>query len=91
MGQTYQVSVKAYPAGASNAVNWSTSNSSVATVNGGTITAKSQGTATITATLKANAAISAADAAAAATAAHAFAAMSDPMFRPICIGAKTAC
>lgn len=53
VGQTYQASVRAYPAGASNAVNWNSSNDSVVSVSSaGVLTAKAQGTATITATSK---------------------------------------
>ena len=50
--QSQQITVTAQPAKASTEVTWSTSNSSVATVSNGVVTAKAQGTATITATSK---------------------------------------
>ena len=55
VGKTQTLSVYAYSEGESvkidnSLVSWSTTNSSVATVSNGTITAKSSGTATITAT-----------------------------------------
>lgn len=60
VGQTYQASVRAYPTGASNAVNWSSSNDAVVSVSSsGVLTAKSQGAATITATSKNNPSLSA--------------------------------
>ena len=48
-GGTRQLTVTASPAGASNSVSWTTSDSSVATVNNGLVKAVSSGTATITA------------------------------------------
>lgn len=55
VGQTKTLSVTATPVGASNAVNWSTSNSNVASVSSnGLVTAKAEGTATITATSTTN-------------------------------------
>ena len=55
VGGTQTLSVTANPAGASNAVKWTTSNSSVATVSNGKVTAVGKGTATITATSTENA------------------------------------
>lgn len=49
-GKTGNLSVTATPATASKSVTWSTSDSSVATVSNGVVTAKAEGTATITAT-----------------------------------------
>ena len=48
-GESSTLTVTATPAGASNAVTWSTSNSPVATVSNGTVTAIKAGTAIITA------------------------------------------
>lgn len=50
VGQTQTLSVLATPSNASNSVSWTTSNFDVATVSGGVVTAKAEGTATITAT-----------------------------------------
>ena len=50
VGGTHTVTVSATPSNADSSVNWTTSDSSVATVNGGVITAVNTGTATITAT-----------------------------------------
>lgn len=50
VGQTQTLSVAANPTGANAAVTWSTSDASVATVSNGVVTAKANGTATITAT-----------------------------------------
>ncbi len=50
IGGTQSLSVSALPSGASTAVTWSTSNSSIATVNNGVVTGVANGTATITAT-----------------------------------------
>lgn len=48
-GNTYQLSASVYPTNATNKnVNWSSSNTSVATVSNGLVSAKSAGTATIT-------------------------------------------
>jgi len=55
VGGTQTLSVTANPAGASNAVKWTTSNSIVATVSNGKVTAVGKGTATITATSTENA------------------------------------
>lgn len=55
VGGTQTLTVTANPAGASNAVKWTTSNSSVATVSNGKVTAVGKGTATITATSTENA------------------------------------
>lgn len=56
-GGTAQLTVTASPSGASNSVTWSTSNSSVATVVNGVVTAVGAGTATITATSTENTSI----------------------------------
>ena len=50
IGQTANITVAVTPSNANNSVNWSTSDSSVATVNNGVVTAVGAGTATITAT-----------------------------------------
>ncbi|MBQ7914417.1 MAG: endonuclease [Clostridia bacterium] len=55
VGGIQTLTVTANPAGASNAVKWTTSNSSVATVSNGKVTAVGKGTATITATSTENA------------------------------------
>ena len=48
-GNTYQLSASVYPTNATNKnVNWSSSNTSVATVSNGFVSARSAGTATIT-------------------------------------------
>ena len=57
--QSQQITVTPTPATASNEVNWSTSNASVATVNNGVITAVAEGTATITAASKYDATVKA--------------------------------
>ena len=49
-GATKSLTVTATPSSASNAVTWSSNNTTVATVSGGVVTAKIAGTATITAT-----------------------------------------
>ena len=49
-GQSGNLTVTATPSTASNEVNWTSSNPSVATVSNGTVTAKAAGSATITAT-----------------------------------------
>ena len=59
VGQAGSLTVSATPSNASKAVNWTTSDASVATVSGGTVTAKSEGTATITATSTTNSSIKA--------------------------------
>ena len=59
VGQTQTLSVLATPSNASNSVSWTTSNSTVATVSGGVVTAKAEGTATITATSTTNSSIKA--------------------------------
>ena len=50
LDQTATLTVTASPEGANNSVTWSTSDSAVATVSSGKVTAKGHGTATITAT-----------------------------------------
>ena len=50
IGNTATLKVSASPAGASASVTWASSDSNVATVSNGVVTAKSAGTATITAT-----------------------------------------
>ena len=59
VGGSQTLSVTATPSGASNAVTWTSSNQTVATVSGGTVTAKVEGTTTITATSTSNSAIKA--------------------------------
>ena len=54
VGQTKTLSVTVTPNNASKSVTWTTSNSSVATVSNGIVTAKAVGTAKITATCAAN-------------------------------------
>lgn len=54
VGATQTLSVQATPANANAKVTWSSSDTSVATVNNGVVTAVSAGTATITATSTAN-------------------------------------
>lgn len=50
VGSSKSLTVTATPANASNTVTWSTSDSNIATVSNGVVTAKAAGTATITAT-----------------------------------------
>lgn len=57
VGQTKALTVLCDPLNAKSDVNWTTSNSSVATVSNGVVTAKGEGTATITATDKNNSTI----------------------------------
>ncbi len=59
VGATTKLNVTAYPTGASKDVTWTSSNTNVATVNNGTITAVGAGTTTITATSTTNTAIKA--------------------------------
>ncbi len=59
IGQTKNLTVLPDPLNAKADVNWATSDSAVATVSNGTVTAKGAGTATITATDKNNPAITA--------------------------------
>ena len=59
VGQTYNLTVTPNPSTASKSVNWTSSNSSVATVSNGKVTAKAAGTATITATSTSNSSIKA--------------------------------
>lgn len=54
-GDSATLTATVMPTGANKSVTWTTSNSSVATVNNGVVTAKGAGTATITATSTANA------------------------------------
>ena len=50
-GRTLQLNATLEPSGATGSVSWSSSNTSVATVSGGLVTAKTAGVATITATV----------------------------------------
>ena len=50
-GKTLQLNATLEPSGATGTVTWSSNNTSVATVSGGLVTAKTTGTATITATV----------------------------------------
>ncbi|MCH5151612.1 MAG: endonuclease [Clostridiales bacterium] len=59
VGATQTVTVTATPMGADNSVNWSTSNSAVATVTNGVVRAVGKGNATITATSRENSSIKA--------------------------------
>ena len=59
VGATQTVTVTATPMGADNSVNWSTSNSAVATVTNGVVRAVGKGNATITATSRENPSIKA--------------------------------
>lgn len=58
VGQTKTLSVTATPSNASKAVSWTSSDSSVASVSNGVVTANAAGSATITATSTANSSIS---------------------------------
>ena len=59
VGSTQTITVTATPLGADSSVDWSTSNSSVATVSDGVVTALKEGDVTITATSKENSSIKA--------------------------------
>lgn len=59
VGNTETLTVTASPSGSSNAVTWSSSNESVATVANGIVTGVSSGNATITATSNLNASVTA--------------------------------
>jgi uncharacterized protein YjdB len=59
VGSTETLTVTASPSGSSNAVTWSSSNESVATVENGIVTGVSAGNATITATSNLNASVTA--------------------------------
>ncbi|MBQ8177743.1 MAG: endonuclease [Clostridia bacterium] len=58
-GETYRLSAEVYQAGATSTLNWTSSNTSVATVEGGVVTAVGAGSATITATSTANSSVKA--------------------------------
>lgn len=59
LGESQTLTATVYPSNASAAVNWTSSDTSVAVVNNGVVTAKGNGTATITATSVSNPSVTA--------------------------------